>query len=713
MAGRWGLAALVVAGAVLLPAGSPRAQSSQEKKRSEILKELGLEKKPVPPPAPPPPLPAEPGDEAAEKAGASGAAGAQAKGAKLPAAPSAPSFSRGVHPLLVATCKPCHAPGLPGGMTRLVLSGDAAADHPGVVRLVDLRNPEASVLLAKASGAAPHAGAAPWPGTSAQHQRLLAWIRGGARMDAAAAAPAAPTAAAVPAKPSAPGGTRAPADAAPASAAAPMPMEAVPARSPVPAPGPAVAGSKPAAPSFAADVHPGLMKSCALCHRPGGPAGMTRLSLTGDATKDEVAVRAFVDPLAPEQSALLTKAAGQMHAGGAVLPPGDVRYAAIVGWVRSLAPAASVTAPGASAGAPAAPEGAAPVAVAAAAPVPAAPAPAGPHGHGMPGGFALPLGFMLNGRFSLDYERRRFSGGPFEDGSVDALRSYHHFLFLSRDAAGEPCGLSVEVLTLQFWQAHCRVGGLPGAARLSFEAGKIVVPFGADPLFHQNYGGLGGFDQQVLPVIWAIEGAAGHLVVQRRGLALTDDLFLVRGYALSRADGILNLQNGFSADDDTKFGVGNRVGVSWMFASLWYSAYFNPLGFGRHLFMQALDLTVWRPRGVPVLEHFSFGLGLMRADVSGGGVGIDYYHFADYLQVRYHPTDWLYFQYRAGLRTFDNRRGLVLDKTRLTSADASAHNFALVARCAGLSAGLYYFINLEKVDEVANDLVRLNVTYEF
>ena len=165
-------------------------------------------------------------------------------------------------------------------------------------------------------------------------------------------------------------------------------------------------------------------------------------------------------------------------------------------------------------------------------------------------------------------------------------------------------------------------------------------------------------------------------------------------------------------------GVGNRVGVSWGFASVWYSAFFNPLGFGRHLFMQAVDLAIWRPRGVPVLQHFSLGMGLLRADVSGGGpgvggVGYDYYDFADYLQLRYYPTDWLYIEYRTGLRTFENRRGVVVDNTRLTRTDASTHNFAVVARHHGLTAGLYYFINLEKVDEVPNDLLRLSVTYEF
>ena len=134
--------------------------------------------------------------------------------------------------------------------------------------------------------------------------------------------------------------------------------------------------------------------------------------------------------------------------------------------------------------------------------------------------------------------------------------------------------------------------------------------------------------------------------------------------------------------------------------------------------MQALDLSVWRPRGVPVLQHFSLGAGLLRADVSGGGpgvggVGYDYYHFADYLQLRYYPDRLALHPVPAGLRTFENRRGVVVDDTRLTRADASTHNFAVVARYRGLTAGLYYFINLEKADEVPNDLLRLRVTYEF
>jgi hypothetical protein len=408
-----------------------------------------------------------------------------------------------------------------------------------------------------------------------------------------------------------------------------------------------------------------------------------------------------------------------MHAGGAVLAPGDPRLDAILTWAKASAVAqapAAVPAQAAGAIVPGAPAATA-----------AAPSPAGtsatharPHGPGGPGGpgFALPFGFMLNGRFSLDFERRQFSGDPFEAPSVNALRSYHHFLFLSHDTAGDPCGLSVEVLTLQFWEAHCRVPHLPAPVRLTIAGGKIVVPFGADPLYHQNYGGLGGFDQPILPVIWAVEGLAAHLVVERRAFVLIDDVFVVRGYDLAQADSIINLQNDFSPVDTAKLGWGNRLGASWMFVSAWYSAFYNPLGFGRRLFMQAFDLTVWRPRGIPVAQHFSLGAGLMRAEVSGGGdgvggVGLDYYHFGSYLQLRYHPTDWLYVQYRQGMRSFNNRRGVIVDNTRLTSADASTHNFAVVARHRGLTVGLYYFINLEQVDEIPNDLFRLSLTYDF
>lgn len=681
-----------------------RAESPQQRKREKILDELGLKKKP---PAPPSAAPA--GEPATEEPKPEAPDGKVKSGGRT-AGPAGPSFTRAIHPLFMATCKACHTAGGAAAATPLILTGDPEADHRVLARFADVHAPQTSKLLQKASGEAPHGGGAPWPTTSAPYERVLAWIRAGARLDRStreesAAEPEARerekshegerhetrTPEAAPSLPPPP----------PASAATPaVPASAVPAHgTPVAAPG---------RPTFATAVHPVLMNVCAACHRTGGTAGMTRFLLSGDVAKDEAVARALVDPQAPDSSLLLTKASGQMHAGGTPLPAGDPRRAAIVAWIAELAapPPATAAAPGTHA------------ALAPAASVPAAAAPPPPSPSAAPaGGLGLPLGFMLNGRFDLNYERRHFSGNPFDATSEAALRSYHHFLFLSRDT-GDPCGLTVEMLTLLFWEGHCRLPWRPGPVSVSVAAGKIVVPFGADPLFHQSYGGLAGFDQVVLPPVWSIEGVAAHAVYWRGPLAVTDDLYIIRGYALPQADAVINLQNSFSPDDNTKLAIGNRIGAAWMGLSAWYSAYFNPLGFGRRLFMQAIDLNIWRQRQIPVLGHFSLGAGLLRADVSGGGpgvggVGYDYYDFADYFQLRYYPVDWLFLQYRTGLFTFDNRRALVLDNSRLTSADGSTHNFGIVARTRHLWFGIFYFINLEKVNEIPNDILRFNVTYEF
>lgn len=165
--------------------------------------------------------------------------------------------------------------------------------------------------------------------------------------------------------------------------------------------------------------------------------------------------------------------------------------------------------------------------------------------------------------------------------------------------------------------------------------------------------------------------------------------------------------------DELKVAFGNRLGVSWRPLTAWYSAQLNRLGFDRLLFMQAFDLELWRLHGVPVLDDMVLGIGGMRADVSGGGPGQDYYHFGSYASLGYYPVDWLFVQYRAGLRTTDNRRGLYYDSRRADERDRSSHNLTVVGRYKGLYAGLQMFWNLEKANELDDDFLRLTVGYEF
>ncbi|MFB1481197.1 hypothetical protein [Corallococcus sp. RDP092CA] len=478
-----------------------------------------------------------------------------------------------------------------------------------------------------------------------------------------------------------------------------------------------------AAQRFAPGVHEALLADCSSCHAADGMAGASRYVTHADPEQHLRSVAPLVVPGSAATSLLYQRARGDAHPGGAVWAPGSAQLALLARWIDAGATAAPPPAAGNAVAATTPPASTGPGPAAAPPAPPSSPAsqhgPAGPHGGVSLGTFPGLGSLSLNGRFDLNYERVNYNDHPFKSEGESALRSYHHFLFLTRQSAEDPVTLTLEVLSLQLWEVGYRISGASWPVKVFARGGKVLVPFGGDPLYHHSYGGLAGFDQRVLPVVFAREGLTVNVERRLGPLALSGDAYVISGYRLKRADAVLNLQSDLAPLEDTRLGVGARLGAAWGPINLWYSPYYNSLGFGRRLFLQALDLAVWRPRGLPVLEHFSLGAGLLRADVSGGeaegygGPGADYYHFASYLQLRYHPTDWLYVQYRQGLRTFGNRRGLILDSTALTREDGSSHNVGVVARWRGLSAGLFQFWNLEKTDETPDDFTRLMVAYEF
>ncbi len=344
---------------------------------------------------------------------------------------------------------------------------------------------------------------------------------------------------------------------------------------------------------------------------------------------------------------------------------------------------------------------------------PEAPAPSRhPHGEGL----ALPLGLRLNGKFDLSYERYGYTD-KIADGK-NALRNYHHFLFLSRNERRDPFFFTAEIIDLTFYEIGARFQASESPWRWTFRGGKILVPFGAEPLFHHTYGGLTGFDQPVLPVVWAQHGIQAQARYVGKGWTLSNDLYSVQGHALSATDAVLSLQSDLSKSDDVRFAVGDRLGFGWGPLSVWYSIYYNTLGYGRRLLLQGADVEIYRPTDLPVLRDLAVGFGVLRADVSGGAPGVggpnfDYYHFADYVDVRYHPAEWVYLQARSGLRTWDNRDGTWIDDNRLDVRDATSHNLGVTFRHHGLSANLTHYWNLEKVDETANDFLRLRIGYDF
>lgn len=422
-------------------------------------------------------------------------------------------------------------------------------------------------------------------------------------------------------------------------------------------------------------------------------------------TFDSIASR--VVPAQPEKSVLLTlpRGAGEHEV---VWSEGDADFLAVKAWIETLEVPAAAPSPPVEASPEPSP-----------AAVSEAPRPSGLGDGTLTGrykkyGIDLPLGFRLNGRFDLNYERRDFEGNPFNEDATAALRSYHTFLFVSRDPGTDdiPFGISIEAITLQFWEAYFLYEPEALDVRLLLKMGRILVPFGADPLFHNSYGGLAAFDSRVLPVFWAQEGIAANIQWQKGLLSVSDDVYVVRGYSLRDPEGRVDLQGGFSPRDDVELGGGNRLGASVGPVSAWYSLYYNGLDGGRRLVMQAFDASVFRPR-LPVLEYLSAGVGILRADVSGGGPGVDYYDVGTYWELHAYPLPGLDVRYRQGLRTFDNRRDLVFDERRKSALDGSTHTLGATYRYRGLEVAVHRFWNFEKVDEVPDDFMRFTVAYAF
>jgi hypothetical protein len=726
---RWAIATAVALGIAPMPVEAAPPKNEQ---RQDLMDQLGLPKKQPKPPEPPPEAPDEPPPPAEPPANPPDPT------QPPPPQPSpdetAPgkarvTYSGRVRKLLDAGCKSCHASGAMAGSTGFVITGNLDADYKSAKRLVSVDRPESSPLLRKAGGDG-HAGGATFAKGSGKYQTLLDWIRDGApKGGGASAQPPAP-------KPSEPKPSEPkPSEPKPSkpkpSKPKPKPSEPEVAPSEPPSEPPAIELPEPEPqplaptweqppPVYAPDVHALLQSKCASCHASTAFAGNTALSLTGDVPRDYANVRALVELAQPQASVLLTKAHGTDHAGGPVFAAQSPEHAALLDWIEhgALGPTLADVPPARSETAP--PESTDPVDATTSASLPAqtpdsrlgdgTPVPQASDPKRLP--FSLPYHLRLNGRFDISYERRDFKNHPFGPGR-NQIQTYHHFLFLSRSGADDPFGFNIELLTQQFYEFNARFVSKGGRIATLIKAGKILVPFGDEPLYHASYGGKTGFDQQLLPVVWSQPGLAINLHITAGPVSISNDTYAIQGYGLRSADGVLNLQGDVSTLEDFRFGVGDRIGISWAPLTAWYSFQFNPLGFDRRLFMQAFDLEFWRLGRVPFLRDLALGLGAMRADVSGGGPGHDYYHFGSYGQIRYYPVKWLYVQYRWGLKTFDNRRGVYFDATRMDERDTSTHNLSIGATYKGMFATLQLFWNLEKANEQDDDFLRLTVGYAF
>ncbi|MBI2890313.1 MAG: hypothetical protein HYY13_05955 [Nitrospirae bacterium] len=316
--------------------------------------------------------------------------------------------------------------------------------------------------------------------------------------------------------------------------------------------------------------------------------------------------------------------------------------------------------------------------------------------------FAL-AGFQINGRFDLNYERTTFSGSPSE--GEDTLKNYHHFIFLSRRKKDEPFSFTAEIVDQTFYEMGVKLGEGGG-----IRFGKVLVPFGADPLFHHSYGGVTGADQKLVPFIWSELGVVyDRTFVQSSDFRLDGNTFLVSGY--KGDDTKVLALNG--AGDPSKPAVGQRLRLGTGKYSLFGSVYYDQYVSSKSVLLYSLEATAgygflpWS-----ILKNVSARAGALRADVKSDALG-NYYHFGDYLQVDCRLPFGFRGRYRGGAVTNENHTSLYFDDKKKDVADTVNHTVALFYDYRLLTLGAEYLANLEAVGEQKNDLIRVLAVLEF
>lgn len=309
----------------------------------------------------------------------------------------------------------------------------------------------------------------------------------------------------------------------------------------------------------------------------------------------------------------------------------------------------------------------------------------------------------INGKFDLAFESREFNTNPLQ--GKPSLINYHHFVFLTWRKKDSKFFFTSEVVERYFYEFGAKIDPI------SLKFGKILVPFGPDPLFHKSYGGLVGFDQKFLPVVWSEHGIDVSYTYKGKDFGLINEIYIVNAPRGDQSK--VFLPNAPSSLD--KFAVGDRITIGVSKIMIFLSGYFNQYRSKYNYIMGAADVSLpYGFFGTGILERFSLSAGVLRANVEGDPNKVGkYFHFADYLRLGVMLPMNLEFRFISGTKTIQNYEGLVYDKSTADENDTTSFNFALIYRREGFSTQFQYIINMEGRYERKDDLFRVMVGYEF
>ncbi|GBD03238.1 hypothetical protein HRbin19_00519 [bacterium HR19] len=314
------------------------------------------------------------------------------------------------------------------------------------------------------------------------------------------------------------------------------------------------------------------------------------------------------------------------------------------------------------------------------------------------------FGLLINGKFDVSFELREFYGDPFQ--GKPSLTNYHKFIFISRRKAEDKFFFTAEVIERYFYEFGARF------EKVEIKFGKVLVPFGADPLFHHNYGGLTGFDQKFVPFVWSEHGGVftSHILKKPdKKLILSNDFFLVNAPGGDPAK-----EFSLGKADPSRFAVGDRVKFGYSHLIIYGSLYWTQYAKGYNFFMWGGDVSLaYGFLPYSFLKNLSLKAGFAYENVEGDPKKMgNYFHFSDYLRIDYKLPLNLTFRFLVGTKTMLNYKYPFYDKDTADQNDETAYNFALIYRRGGFFTQFQYVVKVE-AKEQKDDFARIMVGFEF
>lgn len=299
--------------------------------------------------------------------------------------------------------------------------------------------------------------------------------------------------------------------------------------------------------------------------------------------------------------------------------------------------------------------------------------------------------FMLMGRVDLTSE----TSGPDSASERTSTLDNNHFLIFLKIKASEKTSFMGEIASKSFFIVNYEVSPF-----LSFEFGKIIVPFGDTRRFHHFYGGVQGYKAEgvMFPNLWAESGLNLKWKLSQSEI----ETYTVDSIQSTSTTSDPSLK---SADEPRTL---QAVGARWTFplgSSVHgiASVYRGEYQAGRAI--ELLGLDVYSDYGSFGLTHFRWAAGLANALLRSAPVSGDFQKRGDYLEVA--TNLW-----GSGETRF--RYGTYIDNDKkVTQKDTHSFNLGYQLPVDALRVLTEYQWNFEAVNEKPNDIFRVMVSLDF